>query len=263
MHLIRLSGCHPLLLHFGVTQPKVFRFRGMFMSSNYPPPQQPAGGGNPYAQQPAAGGSPYAPQGAPQAGGGGNPFAQQGASPYPAQPQGGQAPYGQQPFNGAAFPPPSPYASQRAGGRENVAMGILAGVVAMVVAGLAYGGILRAMSSDDGSIRDFRLLAILVGALIAVAVGKVGGRNPVLPVVALVLALVAIVGGELYGTALTISHYASTHGGPSELTTSNIIFDHFGDLWKTWKHDFGVSRALFLLFGGGIAFGLTKRLGEG
>jgi hypothetical protein len=116
------------------------------------------------------------------------------------------------------------------------------------------------MSKNDGTFYEFRLGAIAVGLLIGVAVGKAGGRNPVLPVLAVVLALFAVVFGELFGGALIISHYASTHGG--SLSVSDIFLHHFGDLWKAWKADFNVKRVLFLLFAGIAAFGLSKRLGD-
>lgn len=193
------------------------------MSANYPPPQQPAPGQNPYGQPPQ--------------------------SPYGAPPQPG--------FNGAAYPPPAPIAPQRP---DNVALGLLVGVAATLVMALAYGGLLRLMSKNDGTFYEFRLIAIAVGLVIGLVVGKVGGRNPLLPVAAIVFALAAIILGELFGGALIISHYASTHGG--ELSTTDILFHHFGDLWDAWKHDFDFKRVLFLVFGGLVAFGLAKRFGE-
>lgn len=219
------------------------------MSASYPPPQPPAPGQNPYAQQP-----PPPP-----------------AQPAPGQPAGyGQpGPYGppapgtlygapQQPgaFNPAAYPPP-PAARLRG----NPALAVLAGLGAMLVAALLYGGLLRLMSKNDGSFYEFRLGAIAVGALVGVAIGKAGGRTVLGPIVAVLLALGAVILGELFGGALIISHYASTHDG--SISTSEILFHHFDALWDTWKQDFGFKRVLFLLFAGGVSFGLAKRLGEG
>lgn len=179
---------------------------------------------------------------------------QPGPSPY-AQPP--AAPYGQQPgFNGGAYPPPAGPAARP----DNTAMGILVGVGATIVMALVYGGILRAMSKNDGTFYEFRLIALGVGIVIGLVVGKFGGRNPLLPVLAIVFALAAVVLGELFGDALIISHYVNSHGG--QLSVSDILFHHFGDLFKTWKHDFNVKRAFFLIFAGLAAFGLAKRVGD-
>ncbi|WP_328915579.1 MULTISPECIES: hypothetical protein [unclassified Streptomyces] len=251
------------------------------MSANVPPPQQPPGGQNPFAQPAPGEQNPYA-QPTP---GEQNPYAQQppapGQNPYaqpvqpgqqgqpfaPGQPgQPGQPPYGAPPafgqpqgapgFNGLAYPPPAPVAPAR----ENVALALLVGVVTTLVVAAIYGGILRAMSKNDGTFYEFRLLAIAVGALVGLVVGKIGGRNPVVPVASLVFALAAVVLGELFGGALIISHYLSTHG--ADMSVSTIIFQHFGDLWSAWKSDFGVSRVFFLVFAAGAGFALAKRFGE-
>ncbi|SFE80355.1 hypothetical protein SAMN05216251_105254 [Actinacidiphila alni] len=210
------------------------------MSANYPPPQ-PQGGQNPYAAGP------------PQQGG------------YPQQPQ---APYGQQPqqgwgapqpggaFNPGAYPPPAPAVR----GRDNVGLGIIVGIAAALAAALAYGGILRALSDDDGTTHEFRLMAIAVGAIVGLAVGKAGGRNPALPVVGIVLALFAVVFGELFGGALVISHYVSSQGG--SLSVGDIFLHHFGDLLDSWKHDFGFLRFLYLAVAGAIGFGVTRSAGQ-
>ncbi|MFJ1585501.1 hypothetical protein ACIOC1_19560 [Streptomyces sp. NPDC088197] len=223
------------------------------MSANYPPPQQPQqpqqpGGQNPYGPPPGAGyGYPQQPQ-----------------APYGQQPQ---APYGQQPqqqwgappapgaFNPAAYPPPAPVAR-----RDNPGLGFLVGLLAAIVAALAYGGILRALSSDDGSTHEFRLMAIGVGALVGLAVGKAGGRNPALPFVAVLLALFAVVFGELFGGALVISHYVSGQGGSMPVT--DIFFHHFGDLLDSWKQDFSFMRFLFLAVAAFISFGVAKHAGD-
>jgi hypothetical protein len=200
------------------------------MSANYPPPAQPPGQ-NPFAQQPAPGnpyGQPQGPYGAPMA--------------APA-------------FNPNAYPPPM--AAQR---RDNVGLGIVAGVVVAIVAALAYGGLLRAMAKSDGTTEEFRYAALAVGALIGVVMGKVGGRNLALPLVAIVLALVSVMLGEIFGGALIISHVVDQQGG--DVSVSQLFLHHFGDLFKAWKSDFGAMRVFFLVFAGLAAFGLAKRVGE-
>ena len=102
------------------------------------------------------------------------------------------------------------------------------------------------------------VLAIAVGALIGLVVGKVGGRNPLLPVLCIAFALFAVIFGELFGDALIISHVYSEQG--ASLSVSDILFHHFGDLWDVWKHDFGVKRAFYLLCAALVSFGLSKRV---
>lgn len=246
-HLVRLSSP---LLDFGVT---VSHLRNLvryplpspgepFVSANFPPPQQPSGQnpftpkppGSPYGQPPA--GSPYGqPQNQPQ-----NPYGAPQAAPA---------------FNPNAYPPPA--VAQH---RDNVGLGIVAGVVVAIVAALAYGGLLRAMAKSDGTTVEFRYAALAVGALIGVAMGKVGGRNLALPFVAIVLALLSVMFGEIFGGALVISHYISQQGG--DLSVSQLLFHHFGTLFKAWKSDFGAMRVFFLIFAALAAFGLAKRMGE-
>lgn len=201
------------------------------MSQSYPP--QPPQGGNPYGQQQPQYGVP--PQG-------GNPFGQQ-----PQQPGG----------FGGGYPPPAPLPPAR----NNAGLGILVGAAAAIVLALAYGGFLRATSKDDGSFSEFRLVAMVIGALVGLAIAKAGGRNAMLPVIAIPLALFAVIFGELFGMTLVISHMADQQGVAGYGVT-DILFHHFGDLIDSWKEDFGFKRGLFLFFGGFIAFALAKRVSD-
>lgn len=209
------------------------------MSANYPPPQ--TGGQNPFGPPPGSapyGPPPGAPYGAPQGAPGYNApgFNGYGAAPYAAG---------------------YPQAAQRP---DNAGLGIVVGVLVAIVAALAYGGLLRALAKDDGSTVEFRYGALAVGALVGLAAGKAGGRNPAIPVVATLLAVGSVIFGELFGGALIASHVVSEAGG--NLTVSDIFFHHFGELWDSWKHDFDVKRFLFLLFAAIAAFGLAKRFGD-
>lgn len=66
----------------------------------------------------------------------------------------------------------------------NIGLGIAAAVVAALVAAAAYGGIMNAIDRQVG------YAAVGVGLLIGFAAGKLGGKNPVLPVVGAVLSSV-------------------------------------------------------------------------
>ncbi|MFI9099792.1 hypothetical protein ACIGXA_04650 [Streptomyces fildesensis] len=187
------------------------------MSQSYPP--QPPQGGNPYGQQQPQYGVP--PQG-------GNPFGQQ-----PQQPGG----------FGGGYPPPAPLPPAR----NNAGLGILAGVVVMLAAAAAYGGIIRLTEHEIG------YAAVGVGALIGLVVGKVGGRNAALPVFAAVLALAGIFLGQYFGEALMVSKLAG-------VPVTEVISDHAKFVFDAWKEDGGVLSVLFFAFGAVAAFGGAKRV---
>lgn len=193
------------------------------MSQPVPPPSQPydaqPGGGNPFAaQQPGRPGQPGVPTG--------NPFAGQ----QPGQP--GQ-------FGGVPFTPAAP-------ARNNVALGLLAAVVAALVAAGIYGGIIGATKHEIG------YAAVGVGFLVGFAAGKVGGRNPALPVLSAVLALVGVYGGQLLGEAIILSKQ-------EPLTVSQIFFDHFSELNDLWKADSDLLTFLFFAIAAAAAFSGAKK----
>jgi hypothetical protein len=193
------------------------------MSSNYPPPQQPAGQ-NPFAQ------TQYAPP--------------QGQSPYGAPP----APGG---FNGTGYPPPAfgggtPTAPV-APAQDNVALGVLVGVVAAVGAALVYGLLIKGTKHEIG------YAALGVGALVGVALGKVGGRNPALPVIGIPLALLGVYLGQLFGIALLVN--SELHLG-----VVNIFTDHFHDLQQAWKDSMDAKDFLFFGIAGLEAFVIARRV---
>ncbi|HEY5837323.1 hypothetical protein [Streptomyces sp.] len=193
------------------------------MSANYPPPQQPPAGQNPFAQQP------YGP---------------------PQPPYGAPAPAG---FNGPAYPPP-PVAPAR----DNAGLGIVVGVAVMLVAVFAYAGIMRAMAKDDGTYSEVGYAALGVGLLIGAAMGKAGGRNPVLPIAGLVLSLLGVFLGEIVGLSMIASHYAALGG--ADISWFTVLTDHFGDVFDQWKHDFDVTSFFFLALAGVEGFVITRRV---
>ncbi|WUH91415.1 hypothetical protein OG900_15750 [Streptomyces sp. NBC_00433] len=201
------------------------------MSSNYPPPQQPAGQ-NPYAQQPPQG--PPAPQ---------QPYA---PSPYAAPPQGGgfnaPAPGG---FNAAAYAPPAPIGAAPAG---NPGLGVLAGVAAMLVAALVYGLLIKATK------HEISYAAVAVGVLVGFALAKAGGRNPALPFIGVPLALLGVYLGQLFGIALLISDLS---GAPGVVT---LFTDHFSVLQDSWKEAMNGRDYFFFAIAGLEGFIVTKRV---
>ncbi|WP_330245915.1 MULTISPECIES: hypothetical protein [unclassified Streptomyces] len=195
------------------------------MSQPVPPSNQPQppsdaqpGGGNPFAdQQPGQPGQLGVPTG--------NPFAGQ----QPGQP--GQ-------FGGVPFTPVAPV-------RNNVGLGLLAAVVAALVAAGIYGGIIGATKHEIG------YAAVGVGFLVGLAAGKVGGRNPVLPVLSAVLALVGVYGGQLLGVAMI--------NKSDSMPLSEVFLDHFSELNSLWKADIDPIAFLFFALAAFAAFSGAKK----
>ncbi|MDP5314160.1 hypothetical protein [Streptomyces poriferorum] len=194
------------------------------MSTPIPPPNQPYDAqpqpGNPYAAQP---GQPQ--PGAPT----GNPFAGQ-------QPVG--APFG----GGAPFAPVAP-------ARNNVGLGILVAFIAALVAAGIYGAIIGATKHEIG------YAAVGVGAIVGFAAGKLGGRNPALPVISGALALVGVYFGQLLGEAIIISKQLP-------LSVTEIFFDHFSDLNEVWKEDSDALSFVFFAVAAVVAFSTARKTSD-
>ncbi|MET7786286.1 hypothetical protein ABZS93_06615 [Streptomyces sp900116325] len=196
------------------------------MSQPVPPPNQPQqpydaqpGGGNPFAaQQPGQPGQPGVPTG--------NPFAGQ----QPGQP--GH-------FGGVPFTPAAP-------ARNNVALGLLAAVVTALAAAFLYGVIAGAIEREVGYI------AVGVGFLVGFAASKVGGQNPVLPVVSALLSIGAVYLGQLVGLSIMLSDLTHT-------SASGVFFDHFDVVTKGWSESADFKTYLFLVIGAVGAVGGAKK----
>lgn len=193
------------------------------------PPSQPTEG-NPYAAQQPVAGNPYA--GQQQPAGGGNPFAGQ------QQPTGGN-PFagGQQP--GFAPAPPAPR-------QGNLALGIVAAVVAALVTAGIYGAIIGGTGYQIG------YAAVGVGFLIGLAAGKIGGSNPVLPVLSAVLSLGAVYVGQLIGVAMI-------GADESGISATTLLTDHFDLVTAAWKESADFMTYLFFGIGAFAAFSGAKK----
>ncbi|MFD0382956.1 hypothetical protein ACFQ2B_13040 [Streptomyces stramineus] len=129
-------------------------------------------------------------------------------------------------------------------------LAVALGVVAMLVAAGVYGGILKA---SDGA--QIGYLAVGVGALIGAALGKVGGRNPVLPVIGAALGLLGVYLGQIFGIGLAFSDGAG-------IPLTEVYFDHFDLVSKAWKEFLEPIDALFYILGGAGAYTTARKLGS-
>ncbi|MBK3570567.1 hypothetical protein [Streptomyces sp. MBT62] len=168
--------------------------------------------------------------------------------PAPPQPVDGN-PYAQQP--GAVPPPPAPSApyappSPSAPALNNIAVGLVTAVVVALVAAGIYGFVIGTTKHEIG------WAAVGVGFVIGLAAGRLGGRNPALPVVSAVLALGAVYLGQLVGEAMI---------GADELgvSFSKVFFDHFGVVQDAWKADADPITFLFFAIAAFAAFSGAKK----
>ncbi|MFF7243729.1 hypothetical protein ACFZBU_07515 [Embleya sp. NPDC008237] len=171
----------------------------------------------------------------------GPPPSQPGPGQWGQQQPGPPGPFGSGPFGG---PPPQP--PRRVG---NPGLAVAAGVVAMLVGGGVYGVIVKALDTQS------TYFGLGIAALIAFAMGKIGGANPALPVIAVPLALLGVLLGQL--TAIVLFN-----ADASGLSAMDLVTDYTSEIWDTWKDNVGFFDTLVFVFAGVAAFGITKSVGE-
>ncbi|MGQ4386447.1 hypothetical protein [Streptomyces sp. SAS_270] len=169
-----------------------------------------------------------------------NPYAGQ-----PGQPTAPAAPYQAAPPQ-AGFPmaPTAPAAPVR----NNLVLGLAAAVGAALVAAGLYGVIIGATKHEIG------YAAVGVGFLIGIAAGRVGGRNPILPVVSAVLSLGSVYLGQLVGEAMI---------GAKDLGVgfSELFFDNFSLVQEAWKAEADPLTFLFFAIAAYVAFSSARKAG--
>ncbi|MFG2879656.1 hypothetical protein ACGFYU_32380 [Streptomyces sp. NPDC048337] len=137
-------------------------------------------------------------------------------------------------------PAPAPAAS------GNIGLGIVAAVVAALVIGAIYGAIIGATKYEIG------YAAIAVGAVIGLAAGKIGGRNPLLPVISVLLALAAVLGGQMFGMAMITADEAG-------VSTTDVLNLGISLLFDGWKENADPMTFLFFAVGGYAAFQTARK----
>jgi len=128
--------------------------------------------------------------------------------------------------------------------RNRPGLAVAAAVGAMVASALVYAGVIDLTKHEIG------YLALVVGLVIGLALGKIGGRHPALPVVGVVLALLGIFLGEVLGLAMLLHKDGISYG---------TIFAHLNVLFSAWKASLDAMSAFFFVIGGLEAFVFTRR----
>jgi hypothetical protein len=162
-------------------------------------------------------------------------------TPPPQQPQSEPQPADGNPFaqQPGAVPPPAPYTPAPV--RNNIGLGLAAAFGAAVVVAGVYGAIIGLTKHEIG------WAAVGVGFLIGLAAGRLGGRNPALPVVSAVLSLGAVYIGQLVGEAMLIADQA-------KVGFSEVFFQHLSLVQDAWKADADPLTFVFFAIAAYVAF---------
>ncbi|AVH57012.1 MULTISPECIES: hypothetical protein [Streptomyces] len=164
----------------------------------------------------------------------GNPYADQPGQPQQGVPQPG--------FPTAPVAPAAPV-------RDSLGLGLAAAFGAAVVTAGVYGAIIGLTKHEIG------WAAVGVGFLIGLAAGRVGGRNPILPIVSVVLSAASVYFGQLIGEAMI---------GAKELGVgfSEVFFDNFGLVQEAWKADSDPLTFVFFAIAAYVAFTSARKAGQ-
>ncbi|MBJ7905480.1 hypothetical protein [Streptomyces sp. DSM 110735] len=174
-------------------------------------------------------------------------MSQSAPPPVPQSPQTGE-PVASNPYAGepGAVPVAPPAPQPAAPVRSNLVGGLLTALGAAVVAGGLYGVVIGLTEHEIG------WAAVGVGFVIGLAAGKVGGRNAVLPVVSVVLALAAVYLGQLVGEAMIISKLVHR-----DFLT--VFLSHFSVVQDAWQEEMDPLTWLFFVIAGYTAFTGTRK----
>ncbi|MDK9496927.1 hypothetical protein QEZ40_001559 [Streptomyces katrae] len=150
-------------------------------------------------------------------------------------------------------PAPTPYAEAVAPAparKGNVGLGVVAAVVAGLIAAAAYGGIMYAIDRE----RSFG--AIGIGLLVGYAAGKIGGRSPVLLPVAGLVSIGSVYLGKMFLFALALAELKNT--GVTEVV--DII--GIGGLNDIVKESMDFMSYVFIGISVLVAVGATKKAND-
>ncbi|MFF4798158.1 hypothetical protein ACFY1U_07070 [Streptomyces sp. NPDC001351] len=176
-------------------------------------------------------------------------MSQSAPTPPPQPQQADAAPEAQQPDAAPQPPAPGvPYASVPAPApvKNNIGLGLGAAFAAAVVVAGVYGAIIGLTKHEIG------WAAVGVGFLIGLAAGRLGGRNPVLPVASAVLSLGAVYVGQLVGEAMLIADQV-------KVGFNEVFFQHLNVVQEAWKADADPLTFVFFAIAAYVAFTGAKK----
>ncbi|GAB2693125.1 hypothetical protein [Kitasatospora kifunensis] len=176
-------------------------------------------------------------------------------APAPPPPQQPGQPQPLQPFQPQppAFDQSAPYgyATLAAAPRKpgNLGAGIALGLTATLAGAVAYGFIMKAANAQ------WSYFAFALALVIALGLGKVGGRHPVLPVLGALCSLLGVFLGQLFFIFLVLHQQYGV--GPTEVFGSDL-----GDTLTGWRSLLDAKDVFFYGIAAVEGFLLTRRFGR-
>ncbi len=154
--------------------------------------------------------------------------------------------YGQPPAPYSYVPaPPAPPAR-----RGNPGAAIALGFVAVIASAVAYGYATKALHAQAP------WGALVLALVVALPLGKIGGRSTALPVVGLVFSLLALFLGQFFLIYLVL------HDAYPDATLKAVFIDHPNATFDIWKGDLNFKDFIFYLVAALEGFVLTRRFGN-
>ncbi|MFI6445503.1 hypothetical protein [Kitasatospora sp. NPDC050543] len=147
---------------------------------------------------------------------------------------------------------PAPYAYAELPARPsspNIPGAVAAALGAALAGALAYGFVMKALE------REFGLAAVALAAAVAWPLGKLGGRNPVLPVAGAALSALALFLGQFFWGALMLHEIAGAPFGELFGSALDVTF-------RVWKEDRDFYDVLFYGLALYVGFSSTRRWGS-
>ncbi|MCX5304233.1 MULTISPECIES: hypothetical protein [Streptomyces] len=139
-----------------------------------------------------------------------------------------------------AAPAPAPARS------GNIGLAILGAAVTALVAGAAYGGLMGAIEYQIG------YAAAGVGFLVALVAVRLGGRNPVLPVLSAALTLAGVYAGYVLAEAIAISK-------DYDVTVTDLLTSEISQVHQSYTETFEPISVLFFAIGAYAAFQTARK----
>jgi hypothetical protein len=131
--------------------------------------------------------------------------------------------------------------------------GLVAGVAAALVGALVF-GVVQGKIGHRG--QEVGYWALCIGLLIGAALGKLGGRAPLLALIGIPLALVGVLLAQLIGIAVHM-------GDQSSWPTADTLIEHFGQVIDYWRGEIlGRNDITFYAVAGAESYLVAKRITE-
>ncbi|MFG2578450.1 hypothetical protein [Streptomyces malaysiensis] len=133
------------------------------------------------------------------------------------------------------------------------ARGLAAGIAAALLGALVF-GFIQGKIGHRG--QEVGYWALCIGLLTGAALGKLGGRAPLLALIGIPLAVVSVSLAQLLGAAVLM-------GDESSWPTTDTLIEHFGLVMDYWRdHILGRNDITFYAVAGAESYLVARRVTE-